>query len=360
MARARNVDVEAALGEQRLGTLLANLDRLPSPTRFETAVTEGLWDLVAGESATEESVVFAELPEAGKRLFGLVEGPGGDRRLPWWFESFRWTVREPDIRGVVIDDPDALREIENLDPTRAGVERPELRSDLVRVLEAFQRLRAELGRHVAVGPAEPTVAEFPERVFEPREGGIRTTDAFAEWFDDVVALCPPVDESLTALLTANANVKWEIARQVLAGDLLERFEAVGLRDTGAGGDDRVFNWTYHESLVTLVGLEGAFDLALDGDDGSLAPPERALYRSWAGEAELGGDLHRWIEAVAGYGQESLGPVEEREFAAVAFESPLRLDRAVPVFATLDEGEFGDRKSAIEELLDAEGVLVGDE
>lgn len=360
MVRTTNVDVEAALGEDRLGTLAADLDRLPSATRFEAAVTDAVWELVAGEAADRDAVVFAELPQKGADLFGLVETPAGETRLPWWFESFRWTVREPDIRGVVIDDPDSLRDIENLDPTRASVERPELRTDFVDVLEAAKRLRAELGRHLSADPGDPTIGEFPDRPFERREGGIRTTDEFAGWFEDVVALCPPANETLTALLTANSNVRWEIARQVLAGDLLDRFEAVGLRDAGTSGEDRVFNWTYHESLVTLVRLSGVFDLSLSDGDGPLAPPERALYEGWAGAAEVDGDLHRWVSAVAGYGQESLDPVEEREFAAVAFDAPLRLDRAVPVFATLDEGEFGDRKTAVEDLLEAEGVVVGDE
>lgn len=353
------MEVDSALGDDRLATLLANVDRLPGAKRFETVVTDALWELVAGESAAD-GVAFADLPEEGAALFGLAETPGGEPTLPWWFEEFRWTVREPDIRDVVIDDPDSLRDIENLDPTRATVERPELRSDFVDVLDALKGIRAELGRHVDLDPGEPTVRAFPEAVFERRPDRIRTTDAFADWFDDVVGLCPPTNEPLTALVTVNANVLVEVARQVLPGETVDRFEELGLREATSRGDDRVFNWTYHDSLEALLGLRGVFDLSLADADDPLAPPERALYEGWAATAQVDGELHRWVERVAGFGDDSLDPVEEREFAPVAFSSPLRLDRTVPVFTPLHEGDYGDRKSAIEAVLRSEGVLSAED
>ncbi|PSQ18542.1 hypothetical protein BRD00_04420 [Halobacteriales archaeon QS_8_69_26] len=358
MARTKHVDVESALGDDRLRTLLADLDRLPTPNRFETAVTDGLWDLVAGDPDAD-AVSFADLPDRGTEVFGLARTPGGEARLPWWFEEFRWTVREPDIHEVVIDDPESLREIENLDPTRAMVGRPELRSDFVDVLDAFGKLRAELGRHLDLDPGEPTVGELPESPFEFRQDGIRTTDAFAGWFEDVVSACPPVNEPLTALLTANANVLWEVAEQVLAEDLADRLEALGLRDGGSRGEERVFNWTYYDAFVALLGLRGVFDLSLGDGDDPLAPSERALYESWAGGADFDAEVNRWVATIAGFGDEALDPVEEREFAPVAFNSPLRLDRTVPVFTPLDEGSYGDRKSAIEDVLRSEGILTDD-
>lgn len=356
MARTEHVDVEAALGDDRLRTLLADLDRLPAPGRFETAVTDALWELVAGDAGAE-AVSFADLPDRGTAVFGLAETATGEPTLPWWFEEFRWTVREPDISEVVIDDPESLREIENLDPTRAMVGRPELRSEFVDVLEAFGQLRAELGRCLDLDPGEPTVADLPDSPFEFSEEGIRTTVAFGDWFEDVVTVCPPVNEPLTALLTANANVLWQVADQVLAEDLADRLETLGLRDGGSRGDDRVFNWTYYDALVALLGLRGVFDLSLSGADGPLTPPERALYESWASGADFDSEVNRWVETIAGFGDEALDPVEEREFAPVAFNSPLRLDRTVPVFTPLGEGDYGDRKSAIEEVLQSEGILT---
>ena len=102
----KTLSMEEALSIDAFKELVGELAKLPTAEEFKEKAENDLWSLVAGPES--DLVTYEDLPERSKGLIGLIPNEDGGDTLPWWLESFRWSIREP---GKMMNDEHINREL---------------------------------------------------------------------------------------------------------------------------------------------------------------------------------------------------------------------------------------------------------
>jgi hypothetical protein len=178
-------------------------------------------------------------------------------------------------------------------------------------------------------------------VFEVKDRTLRTTSAFGEWFDNLVACCPPINETFTALFLVNTNVEREAIEGIVPEEPLARL------DQFVVNNGMVYNETIQTAGRKLLSLRGAYDrlLPVEIDVNPLPPLEALFYQTWVNSTTADSELSRWVRQAAETNPDPLEPGEQSQFGVAALNAPLRIEYDRPIFTTLDHKK--DRSSYYE-------------
>lgn len=283
--------IRDALSKDAIADTIRKIDVQTSEevvTSYREVVEGSLWNLIAPDAADQSEVSYESLNqgEADHGLLGFVDE--GRKELPWWLGSFNWTFRCPGEGAVRLPD-DGLDAIERLDPDTTIVERPELpREDgFAQVLQGLRTIREELEENLDSESHLSTEADerrdIPDEIFEfedPHEpqAHLRTTSEFRGWVEDVLEICPPYHETMTALLYFNCGVPIHHAEAIL-DDASRYLENAGLFSSEYSV---LYNTQYENGFVQVLSFSGTFDIRLSSE--RLASPTlRSLcYEEWRG------------------------------------------------------------------------------
>lgn len=341
METSESVELFDWIADDRLEEFVVKLNALPSGSEFKRRVEEEITATIRAEGRTYEEIV-----DDHGDLVGYVDEEGS--RLPWWLQDFEWTIASDPLDLLTIDE-NTLDEFEQypLDSTQIDDIALVGSQSLVNGLDAFLSLEEQLSTAldlevselIPTANSDPTEFDLPEKLFVvPEAGRISTSEAFENWFERTLNLCPPAAPELTALLRVNANIEHRHAAEVLASDQLQRLAELSVFQS-SDGDARAHNDAYLDSLVTLLQIKPPFDLDLDisNDKESLTDLQYAYYRAWASDTPRLSNEQRWLRAAQN--TESISEGYSYRFAEYAFRMPLRLDNMTVVFE--DQARHGD-------------------
>lgn len=364
MPTAQQVSLSEVLTEENLKSVGAKLAGLPTSEQFKKEVEQDLWEKLVGTKGPESDTVdYDSLSEESTSVIGYIETDDDEQKIPWWLASFKWQARS---RGESItlqteqfNDP--LSNFENFDPAATQLQKPELQEDtFLKALKNLKTLGDELDEQFDIEEKSAGI-EMPSNIFNIEEGLIETTEEFEQWFNDILRLCPPVNDELTALFMVNAGVSWEAAEGIVPEDLLERLKIFGF------SSHRISERDYHNPIRYILELNGVFDLTIPvtKDYDGLGMLEALFYEHWAeSNQNRSEDVSEWIEQASAWNPDNLESGEEPIFAKVAFTTPLRLSHNSPIYTTLrytsSENRYfrndGDKRREINEIMSSNGLL----
>ena len=374
MIQSEQVRVSEILEPERFRAVGAKIAGLPDASEFCSTVEDDLWRAVIGESESDlEAIAYGELPEKSKSVIGYVDGEAGDE-IPWWLQSFAWEVTsrgEKLTLGEEDNYSDNLEKFENFDPQATTLHKPELQNgysdperQITELLEKLDDLHEALDDRIGIDDQTSALA-LPSRIFEIKEGIVRTTSEFESWFNDVLQCCPPINAELTTLLMVETGLERESLEGVISETTLEQLTHFGFLEDGSSKGD------YYRPLKKILALDGVFDLRVPHADefDELGGLETLLYSTWAenyeGDSEKAGE---WIERAHEWYPDRLDEGETPLFGSIAFETPLRLQYGMPGYVSLhinspysDNNGYsrgGDRKKLreINEIMSDAGFL----
>lgn len=326
MTKSNKVSFLDALSEKKIKRLTSKLSGLPTHSRFKEKVEQDIWETFVGQENQEEDVVkYNSLPEISKSIIGYIESEEGETKKPWWFTWFNW---EATSRGETIN---LIGQFENFDPKTTKIHKPEFSDDgFLKTLKSFKRVQEELEKHIDIEDGQ-TQLDIPDNIFKISKNKIETTGEFEEWFNNLLQLCPPINESFTVLFVANNNVSWESTDGILSKETVKRLKDLGFDDT------KVYNETYYKNLNKVLLLSGVFDLTVPQEEkyDDLNPLESLLYETWVkNNQDKKEDLKNWIKNVSSSEPDKLEAGEESNFVSDLFNAPFRIDRSKPIYITL--------------------------
>jgi len=329
MVETTSVSLEDALADDKFEKLAPKLAALPNSSEFETLVEDALWKEFGGDTG-EDSLEYVHLPEESKSILGWNEE---DESVPWWLEDFEWTARmgsKEEGEFVKLDSVDSLGTFEkNFDPRRTSIDRPVLEESVASILCGFDRLKEELDDWFENRDFTGET-EFPDEVFIINSGVVETSTSFRDWFyDDLLPLCPPFNETLTALFMANTNITVDALRKAYDEEFQNRLQEIGLYTDvkNSHETERVYNKEYYKGLNKSLtyGRERVFDCCLGNPEFErLGPLEEEFYKSQYRQVDDGGEI-TWLRRVAKNDPSQLEEGEEYSFAEVAFQYPVSLE-----------------------------------
>jgi len=340
MVETTSVSLKDALADDRFEKLAPKLAALPNSSEFKQLVENSLWKELGGKPR-EDSLEYTHLPKESKSIIGWNEEEGS---VPWWLEDFEWTARMGSKEAgehVKLDSVDALETFEqNYDPERTLIEKPELKEGITSILSGFDRLKKELDTKFEDRNFTGET-EFDGEVFVFHDGRVKTSTSFRDWFyEDLLPLCPPFNETLTALFMSNVNIKVDALREVYDEEFQNCLQEIGLYTDES---ERVYNEEYYESLkeVLIYRSDRVFDCRLGNPESeSLGPLEEEFYKSQYRQVDGSSEI-ACLHSVSENDPSELKKGEEYSFARVAFQYPVcleyypsRFDRPKPKYATL--------------------------
>lgn len=374
-----HVQIADALATDQLQTVASQLGNLPDPDRFKARVESDLWACVVPADKQEATeIAYDELTPDGQGVIGYIELDDGDNSVPWWLTAFKWNATTIGEDSLTLDSVDSLEQFEDFIVGETTIKKPELlhkragvSNDLCGVLANFGQFYTELTEHIDV--PEETDAEselaLPDQIFKISDGQVQTTEPFQTWVQSVVQLCPPFNESLTALLLVLSEADADVAREVLSDQVVANLEAVGILD-----DATVFNETYFDALGSsansLLTYEWTvFDIQLPYVNDTydyLAPLEAAFYETWIEENPAFIEQHKdWFILTGG----SAKTIESSPaFGQVAVQSPIVQKRGRATYCTLSlrkSGRFSTasdqqgKQGELNQLLAQHGITEDD-
>lgn len=319
--QTQTVGLVDAISPEKLSQVGGKIAALPDGDEFKRTVEHDLWQEFVGADGSEdlpESVEWNELSDESKSIFGYVDDE--EEEVPWWLESFEWKVES---RGETIENLyDNLSDLSYFDQTATEIHKPELADgNITNVLDSFRGLGDTIDEKVGT-EVERNGYSPPSDVFEISDGTVRTTDAFRDWYENLLELCPPFNETLTSLVMVNSNVSVESVEGKVPNELLDTLEDIGVIDESG---ERVYDSGYHEPIANtgdaiLKNMDGLFDCPFSSEVDSL---ELLFYRTWAenydGDKE---DVQEWIEMASGTPTEL--DIGESKFGLMSFNIPIML------------------------------------
>lgn len=366
MVEVQQAALRDTLAVDQFRELGASIAVLPDGETFRDRVETDLWETFIGVRDPDgDTVAYREVPDESKSIIGYGED-GEEQVMPWWFQSFAWTVH---ARGeeLSLTTLEALSQFENFDPQATTIQKPvlqdgisELEQEITDVLDAFDELSNAIDDRISLHDGGGELS-LPNDIFEIEDQMLRTTEAFATWVDDLLAVCPPVNDALTGLLMVNTGVQREAVVDVVPDEVLDQLDALGF------SDETIFEQAYFDPLTDIVALNSVFDRVVPGsaDLNELGGLEALLYESWAQNNHERNDAgSEWIKRVASaWEPETLEPGEEPLFAEVAFQTPLRIHRDRVVYVTLGvttkfEYYSSDKtkRKEIDDIMRSHGIL----
>ena len=318
---------------QKLGSKLASL---PDPDTFKRRVEDDLWQTFTGKQNSDlEKIAYEELPDKSKSIIGYADGEPNEI-VPWWLQSFSWTAHSRSEQ-LTLEKKDDLSKFENFDPRTTTIQRPALKNEygetekeIIDVLGALYELYEALDEQIGI-ENQSTELELPSQIFEIEEQTIRTTNEFENWFNELLQLCPPINDELTTLLMVNTGVGREALDGVISDDVLVQLYELGF------SDDRLHESSYYRPLRDLLTLDSVFDLVIPQAEEfeELGGLEAQLYLTWAENYQRDSEeVVDWIDRANSWDPDRLEEGDEPAFGSIAFQAPLRLKYNKPCFVSL--------------------------
>jgi hypothetical protein len=325
-----------ALADHRIGTLANTLQRegVPTPEAFEFIVEEDLKETLA-EGLNDGAVNYETIRENHGDLVGSTDRE--ETEFPWWLREFEWTVDAEGLDELKLDSPESLDRFENYPEGKTRVVDISLQGGhqfkgVLSALDEFgQELVEQLPQKVLDSNSAETIRSLSDvSIFDSVYGDdrIQTTSEFERWLDDILSLFPPSNRTTTGLLMASTYVQRPFAEEVLPAETISQFEKLGL----INDHNRVLNETYHDALETLLNFVSIFDRHVSTtspdefevktsqrDRQGMAPLTYLFYQSWADQTDEIEGAAEWFGRVD---EQRLEQEDERQFADVAFETPL--------------------------------------
>jgi hypothetical protein len=325
MAETISVTLEDALSDDKFEKLAPKLAALPTSSEFKELVEDSLWKELGGGSE-EDSLEYNRVPEESKSIIGWNEE---EESVPWWLEDFEWVARIGSKEAgeqIKLDSVDALKTFEqNYDPERTLIDKPKLTT--TSILGGFDKLKKEL--HTKFEDRDFTgETEFDREMFVFHDGRVETSTSFRDWFyEDLLPLCPPFNETLTALFMSNVNITVETLREVYDEEFQNRLQEIGLYTDDTDETERVYNKGYYKGLKNILTYQRdrIFDCRLGNPEfESLGPLEEEFYKSQYEQLDGSSEM-TWLQEVSKNDPSQLEAGEERLFANVAFQYPVSLE-----------------------------------
>lgn len=351
MGTNQSVGLFEKLTDEQLEELIVKLNALPSGKEFKRRIETGLKTTIDAEDRTYE-----EISNEYGDLVGYVDAD--ESRLPWWLRDFNWSVTSDSLSPLDIDS-NSLDRFEQYpadstrieDVTVTGVD------ELIEGLDAFLRIEEQLSEARGfdveeIAPRVDTEAanyEMPEIQFSiPEKGRLATSDAFKEWFERVLNLCPPASPEMTGLLRINTGLKYQHTVNVLQSEQIERLSELSVFDSTDKGA-RARNEAFLESIRSLLQIRGPFDIAikLSPDKNNLTTLQYAYYREWAENTPRISNEQQWLRSAKN--TDSATEEEEYRFAEFAFRMPLRLDKYQNVIFE-DQSDSGGSRNTRRQIM----------
>jgi hypothetical protein len=340
--------LEDALSEESMEETLTGLQRYiwednngDAVDRITEGIADQFWMTIAGlEDPSEEYVTYDSLEQGTKDQVGYTpdsEEVDEEDRLPWWFRSFEWEFRMTNRGAIRVGDEEGgLNRLTEFDPEKTEIYKPVFnggsdREDLASLIEGLATLRDELFKYVDVNDPNQLIdgddeKPLPSELFElPSKGGsISSTEAFGEWLEGLLALCPPFNPTTTALLWYNTGLPEHAVEDLGVDPGVMR--AAGLLDD----EGLVQNEAYSDAFAGIMPFRGIFDqfVASGPDDAPLGHGLEAAYiDAWAtNENSL---TEREIEALRRSGENSKDPIDEDDqerLASCCLTLPIHYER----------------------------------
>lgn len=341
--------IEQALSSENLeGTLDALQTQLPEKEGSDpsewiiTEIEDQVWKLITGESAAaKERVPYNQLRMAEYEEFigykDQADSQDDSERLPWWFRSFDWKFESLGQPAVKIQNgADKIEQLGDFDPEKTDVYRPKynpnnIRRSLKKLLSGLNALKNELIQSADVDQSQRTVyragkkhPELPSHVFElsSTHPVVTTTGEFEQWLKSLLSLCPPYNETTTALTWYNLGLPRDVTERVL-GDDVSVLNQAGLNSN----NDRIINREYRDAFADIMAFQGVFDWTVEAETPLESQLDRGLEAAYIGSwlsnrSRLDPDESDAIETAHEYGVNTDDQGNEMEYAAYCVTLPI--------------------------------------
>lgn len=343
------------LTEERLESLVIKLNRLPTGSEFERKAVEGM------KQAIGANRLYKGVKDEHGDLVGYVE----EERLPWWLDSFNWTVDSDPTKPLELGESN----LDDFDlyPDSTQIEEIELSGaeSFIEGLESFAALSEEIASSldgdITASSSDidfdPGEYELPDKMFMiPEEGRISTSDEFEEWFERVINLCPPASPEMTALLRVNTNIPRRHAEEALSQNQIGELERLGiLQSQPSDEEERVHKGEYSKPIAQLLEMEAPFDLDIEisNEKEDLTDLQYAYYRAWAKDANRVPGEQEWLNKAKNKDSTSEG--EMYRFSEHAFRIPVKINSKYSNDLVFEDENSSRRKIA--EVLEEYGHPV---
>lgn len=366
MVTTNKVALTTALDIEQFHDLSSKIAGLPDADSFQERVENDLWQTITGDPEyNDDSIEYNALPDSSKAVIGYT----ADDEIPWWFHSFSWsaTSHGEKITFEKTNTEDSLAQFEEFDPQNTTLHKPTLQAgaddveeNIVSVLKAFEDLYEELPDKIKTG-AEISETRLPNRIFDLNEGEIRTTGEFKkEWFQTLIQLSPPLNDSLTALLVSDVGVEREGVKDIISDSLINCLDEIGL------GECKISNRYYRKHLRKVLALNGVFDLELPQAKqyDELGGLETMFYEMCEQKIDLDEEAVEWINKASKNYPEDLESGRQGTFVESVFELPVRLEKGQVCYTTLrvtsNESRYYKsdqrKRKEINEIMNKNGLL----
>jgi hypothetical protein len=340
--------LRVALSENNLTETIRALDKeLPEKEGTDPVswildeFSDEFWRTITGQTDPPEEYIFYNQLAVETPLIGYLE-TGNDEdnsQLPWWLRSFNWTFEMLGQETLQLprDDGDIDR-VKDFDPSETRVYRPELvfdddGADLESLLEGLVDLKNALTNSADIGKSERTVYEdsqdhpqLPADLFDlAGDTPIRTTGKFETCLQSLLQLCPPYNETITALTWYNTGLPTRAMEAMLEDDI-NHLRRAGLTPN----PDRVWNESYREAVAQIMDFRGVFDWEVRNNSHNRALMEDSLEAAY---------IQMWLEntspltekqakaiRLAADRSRSSADQNEMEYAPCCIELPISFDR----------------------------------
>lgn len=338
-----------ALSEENLTATVTALDKqLPEKEDSDAVpwlldeLRDEFWRTITGQTAPPEEYIFYNQLAVDTPLIGYLETENDEdnAQLPWWLRSFEWTFEMIGQETLKLpkDDGDIDR-VKDFDPSETRVYRPELvfdgdGADLESLLEALVDLKNALTNSADIEKSERTVYEesqdhpqLPTDVFDLADDTpIRTTGKFETWLESLLQLCPPYNETTTALTWYNTGLPTRAMEAMLEDDI-NHLRRAGLTPN----PDRVWNESYREAIAQIMDFRGVFDWEIGNDSQNQSLMEDSLETAYiqmwlANTGPLSKKQAKAIRLAAETYRSSADQNNEMEYAPCCVELPISYDR----------------------------------
>lgn len=274
---------------EEIQTQLPEKEGYSPPEWVINEIEEQLWVTIAGSDAKSQEYLMYNKMEISSPFLGYIqpnEEENNTGQLPWWLQSFDWkfeSIGEPVVEAQ--NGASEVKQLRNFDSEETRVYRPEYNPNsdqrcIKKLLSGLNKIKIELAEATEIRRSGRTVYDseedhpkLPSKIFElssvtsPESSVIKTSKEFEQWLTSILQLCPPYNETTTALTWYNLGLPREIGEQLLEKDI-DAIEQAGL----ISDQNRIMNRSYRDAVSDIMSFQGVFDQTVNSD----APPELSL------------------------------------------------------------------------------------
>lgn len=351
------MDLENTFSEDNITTTVTALNRELPKTKSRDAktwlldeISDQFWRTITGQTDPPEAYISYNQLAVENSLVGNLKTEDEDNsKLPWWLRSFKWTFEMIGQETLELPkDNGSINKIKAFDSTETLVYRPELAfdsdgADLQTLLQGLVNLKNELTNSANIEFSEQTVYEdskthpqLPADVFDlAGETPVRTTEGFENWLKSLLQLCPPYNETTTALTWYNTGLPRRAMEEMLE-DNFNHLKRAGLTSNSS----KVWNESYRGAIKQIMDFRGVFDCELSNNSQYQSPMKNSLetiyIQMWlANQDGLSEKQAKAVRLASEESKTSSDQTDEMEYAPCCIELPISYDRKRYNFLTFD-------------------------